>query len=630
MKGLAMATPRQPSAAAASMPSSGPAELKNYILLERVGQDELTTVYRAQHQTLDREVRVHILRRSGWIAISRFQLAAKLQARLAHPHLLPVVDAGHDDQYGYYLVTPPVGARPLHKVLEAGPIDPPLALRIFAQIGQVLDYLHSQGVIHRDVQPQTILLTPEGKALLTGFTLAWTHDSPDLSELAEVDYLTPYAAPEQTFEDRDPSPALDIYALGAVLQHMLTGEIPAPAGAELASVATRDPRMAPADKIIRRMVSPQPPMRYPSVAQATAALRGALRPVFGDAEMGVPLADAPVEASWIENPLEIVLGDRIDAEFLQRSRERAERLHGGEAIRRLLDTWSSSRPQRRRQLGQAIRIEQVVSYNLYSYDLKVLYETRSVPRMRERSYSGGNVSSRREMDRWQVEVPAPAERFADVPATEIILPHSERSLVCPRCRGEMRMPCGRCTGRGTLEVKRTVKTATGSHTEVEIVDCPECGGAALRTCERCDGTGGLMEQQVFTFSRQGRLWQNTDDLEGLPHRTIESRSTHVFNGEIDVHDPVWYAVQPLQDLFEEATKLEQDDTRIVAADLLIRATPVTEVDYTFRDHPRTLAVIGFDDNVRGDLSLLDTERIMVAGLIAVVLVLVLVLIVTRF
>ncbi|MDQ5853676.1 MAG: protein kinase [Chloroflexota bacterium] len=621
-----MARPRQPFKAAAPAPSGDATELKNYNLRERIGQDELAVIYRAQHQTLDRDVHVHILRRPGWVAISRFQLAAKLAARLAHPHLLPVLDAGHDEHYGYYLVTPPVDARPLQELVDAGPVDPPLALRIFAQIGQALDFLHKEGVIHRDVQPQTILVTPDGKALLTGLSLAWTADGPDLSQLDEADYLTPYAAPEQTFEDRTPTPALDIYALGAVLQHMLTGELPSSTGAELPSVGTRDPRLAPADKIIRRMLSPQPHLRYTTAAQAAAALRGVLRPVLGEVIGGAPPGEAPAEASWLENPLEIVLRDRIDADFLQRTLQRSERLHGGEGIRRLLDAWSSGQPHRRRQLGQAIRIEQVVSYNLYFYDLKVLYETRSLPETRERPYKGSKLSSReQEPDRWQVDVPVPDEPFADVPAQEVRLPYSDRSLVCPRCQGETRVTCGRCAGRGTLEVKRTVKTAAGSHSEVEVVDCAECGGAALVTCGRCDGTGGLMEHKVFTFSRRGRLWQNTDDLEGLPPRTIESRSEQVFSGEVEVHDPVWHAVQPLHELFAEATRLENDETRIVAAELTIRGTPVTEVDYTLRDKARTLAVIGFDDDVRGDLSLFDTERIMFAAAIAVIVVLAVVL-----
>lgn len=620
MKGTAMASSRQPAKAAAPSAAGEGAEIKNYKLGERIGQDELALVYRARHQTLDRDVHVHVLRRTGWIAVSRFQLAARLAARLQHPRILPVLDAGHDDRYGYYLVTPPITAQPLQTLLDKGALAPPLALRIFTQIGQALDELHRQNIIHRDIQPQTILVQTDGTAYLTGFSLAWTPDGPDLSQLDEADYLTPYAAPEQTFEEQTPAPSLDVYALGAVLYHMLTGDVPPGTGIEPQSLASRSPELAAADKVLRRMLAPQPSLRYPSAGQAAAALRSALRSVI-EPEGGQLATVSAAESQWLENPLEIVLRDRLDAAFLQRARQRADELHNGEGVRRLLDNWSAGQPVRRRQLGQAIRLDQIVSYNVYFYDLKVLYETRTYPETRERPFSGSRVSSRKQPpDRWQIDVPTPDEPFVDVPPTEVPVPNSEKSSVCPRCKGETRITCGRCHGRGTIDMKRTVKTSTGSHSELQTIDCPECAGQALLTCDRCDGMGSLLESGVFQFSRRGRLWQNTDDLEGLPQRSLEERSEVVFKGEADLHDPTWHAVQPLHELIEEATKNLGDETRIVAVELTICGTPVTEVDYNFRNKPRTLAIIGFDANVRGDLSLFDSERLWIALLLLALII----------
>lgn len=620
MKGTAMASSRQPAKAAAPSAAGEGAEIKNYKLGERISQDELALVYRARHQTLDRDVHMHVLRRSGWIAVSRFQLAARLAARVQHPHILPVLDAGHDERYGYYLVTPPVTAQPLQALLDKGVVAPSIALRVFTHIAQALDELHRQNIIHRDVQPQTILVQPDGSAYLTGFSLSWTPDGPDLSQLDEADYLTPYAAPEQTFDEQTPAPSLDIYALGAVLYHMLTGDVPADSGIEPESLSSRSPELAAADKVVRRMLAPQPSLRYATAGQASAALRSALRSVITP-EPGQLVAASAAETQWLENPLEIVLRDRLDGQFLRRARQRAEDLHSGEGVRRLLDSWSADQPVRRRQLGQAIRIDQIVSYNLYFYDLKALYETRTYPETRERPFSGSRVSSRKHPpDRWQVDVSVPDEAFVDVPQTEVAVPNSEKSSSCPRCKGETRITCGRCQGRGTLDMKRTVKTPSGSHSEIQTVDCPECAGQALLTCDRCDGLGSLMESSVFQFSRRGRLWQNTDDLEGLPQRALEERSEVVFKGEVDLHDPTWHAVQPLHELIEEATKNLGDETRIVAAELTICGTPVTEVDYNFRNKPRTLAIIGFDANVRGDLSLFDSERLVIV-LLAIALLL---------
>src|SRR5215212_2449303 len=206
-------------------------DLLNYRLSERLTQEELATVYRATHLTLDRPVQVHILRRTDWISVSRFQLAARLAARLSHPNILPVVDAGHDDRYGDYLVTPRLETRSLHDILKEGPLDPLVALKIFSQIGAALDYLHGEGIMHRDVQPGNILLTPQGVAYLTNFSLAAAPDTPDLSSIEEADYLTPYSAPEQSLVSGAPAPAQDLYSLGALLYHMLSGELPPPPSA---------------------------------------------------------------------------------------------------------------------------------------------------------------------------------------------------------------------------------------------------------------------------------------------------------------------------------------------------------------------------------------------------------------
>ena len=618
MKGSVMASSRPPVRAAGSAAAGESAEIKNYRLDGRIEQDELAVIYRAHHQTLDREVRVHVLRRSGWVAVSRFQLSARLAAKVQHPHIVPALDAGHDERYGYYLVTPPLAAEPLAKLLEQGRLAPPIALRIFGAIAQALDELHRQGIVHRDVQPQTILAQADGTAYLTGFSLASSPDGPDLSSLDEADYLTPYAAPEQTFESGVPEPGLDIYALGAVLYHMLSGSVPPGPGAEPPLLAASDSTLAGVDKVLRRMMAPQPLMRYSSAGQAAAALRSSLRETLDPAAR---LQGAP-DAQWLENPLEIVLRDRLNADWLSRTTVRAEELHGGEGVRRLLDAWAGDSPLRRRQLGQAIALEQVVSYNLYFYDLKVLYETRGVAETRERPIGGSRVSSRSVApDRWDVDVTVPDQPFAAVAPIAVEIPHSERTVTCPRCKGETHVACPRCQGRGTLDIKRTVKTPGGSHSEVQTVDCPECKGAAQLMCDRCDGQGNLLENSVFTFSRSARLWQNTDELEGLPRRGLEERSEAVFQGSIDLHDPAWHSVQPLHELISEATRQLGDETRAVAVDLTIRGTPVTEVDYTFRDKPRTLAVIGFDDKVRGDLSIWDSERLLI-GTLAVLLALV--------
>src|SRR5579859_2077833 len=330
--------PAQASARPAASTDSH--ELSNYRLAERIAQEELATVYRATHLTLDRPVRVHILRKTDWISASRFQLAGRLAARVTHANILPVIDAGHDERYGDYIVTPRLDERALDEVLAQGPVDPLLALRIISQIGPALDYLHEQSIVHRDLRPANILLTPQGVAYLTNFSLASAPDTPDLSSIEEADFLTPYSAPEQTLHGTTSSGAQDLYSLGAVLFHMLSAELPPAPGQEPRALADQDAALAGVDRVIRRLLSSDPAQRFASAAQAVSALRQALRRQIDSSTDDMEESRWEPMAEWLENPLESVVGDVLDHTMLANSRARADALHRSGAIKRVLDRWS--------------------------------------------------------------------------------------------------------------------------------------------------------------------------------------------------------------------------------------------------------------------------------------------------
>jgi serine/threonine protein kinase len=609
-------------------PARSPTEthdLLNYRLAERVAQEELATVYRAMHLTLERPVQVHILRRTDWISSSRFQLAARLAARLSHPNILPVVDAGHDERYGDYLVTPRLEARPLQDVLANGPLDPLLALRIFTQIGAALDYLHEQGIIHRDVQPANIMLTPQGSAYLTNFSLAAAPDTPDLSTIEEADYLTPYSAPEQTLTSGDPAPAQDLYSFGAVLYQMLTGELPPPPGVEPRSLAERDVVLAGADRVIRRLLAPQPAQRFADAAQAVAALRQTLRRQLDDSTEDMEESRWEPVAEWLENPLESAVGDLLDAEFVAKSRARADTLHRVDAIKRLLDRWSRHGFLRRPALGQFVQPEQIVSYNIYLYELRAHYETRTQPQPRQSIHMGGAVlPAGRELDVWEAPVPDLGD-FVDAAPEPIVIPGSQRAISCTECNGGTQVLCKTCAGKGILERTRRVKDSDGTiRNEAFQENCPHCRGYGKQTCPRCEGTGQLLEEKVFTWSRHGMQHSNEDDLSGLHRLTVQSQMQQVFQGQVDPYEPRWHQVTPLQELLETAVRAAGPDGRIITTELVVRGVPVTEVDYQYKGKPHTLALIGFGNEVRGDSSLLDIERMVLYGVIALLALVVLV------
>ncbi len=604
-------------------------ELRNYRLEERIGQEELTTIYRARHLTLDRPVEVHVLRRSDWVSVSRFGQAARLAARLKHPTIVPVIDAGHDDRFGYYLVTPPLGGRLLQEVLEDGALSISDAVRIFSDIAKALDIIHAEKIVHRDIQPGTIVVTEavhdqavSRHGFLTNFSLAWSSDGPDLSQLEEADYLTAYAAPEQDFKQNATEPSLDIYALGAVLYHMLTGEVPPAPGQTPKSLADFNAALAPADRVLRRLLSPQASVRYSSANQAAAALRQALReamPTETSTSLA-PIAASSVESEWLENPVETVLVGILDGDFVQRGREWGRQLHEPSNLRTVLNRWSSQNMVRRRDLGNAIMPERVVSYNFYTYELRAYYETRTTPEPREKPYQGSRIStSQNPPGVWQVILPDP-QPFDEIRPTEMVIPNSERVEMCIYCGGKGDLHCTKCHGRGLLETKRVQTNPDGSKERRTItVDCPECEGEGQADCGRCQGSGQVLTEDVFYWSRWGKLWENTDDEAGLPLADIREKSQQVYTAQIDVRDTKWHAIAPLHELLQAAENVDaEQQTRLLHAELTIHGTPVTEVDYSERSQAHTLYMIGFEPTIiRGNFTLFDRERIMLYSVIGV-------------
>jgi serine/threonine protein kinase len=616
-----MSTPRAPARPDKRPAPEGGAELRNYRLIERLAQEELATVYRASHLTLDRPVQVHILRRHDWVSASRFQLAARLAARLSHPNLVPVIDAGHDDKYRDYLVTPQLDARPLSALLADGPAPAMLAVRVVAQVAAALDYLHAQQVFHRDVQPANILVTQEGVAYLTNLSLAASPDTPDLSSIDEADYLTPYSAPEQRLAAGEAGAALDVYSLGAVAYHMLSGEIPP--GGELPSLAAHDAALVPADKVLARMLAARPEARFPSAAAAAAALRQALRSSLDQATADMEESRWEASAEWLENPVETALGPTLDeqfSDFVARARKRADELHRRDVIRRLLNRWSRDGFFRRRPLGQLVQPEQIVSYNVYFYELRALYETRSAPQPRTRPQQPEDRSSyEHQPDIWAVPVPIPdGDTFATFPAQEIAVPNSARILTCPECSGAAVVLCSVCKGKGTVEKVSKVSNPDNKTTaETLTAPCQACRGYGKQQCPKCKGSGNLVEELAFSWSRRAKLFENTDDIEDLPRLAIQKRLEPVFSGPINPYEGRWHSVAPLAELLRTAIEEAGEGTRMLTSELKIQGATITEMDYVLDEKPQRLYLVGFDSELIGDWALLNSERLILAAAVAV-------------
>jgi hypothetical protein len=120
------------------------------------------------------------------------------------------------------------------------------------------------------------------------------------------------------------------------------------------------------------------------------------------------------------------------------------------------------------------------------------------------------------------------------------------------------------------------------------------------------------------------LHSNEDDLSGLHRLTIQAQAQQVFQDRIDPYEPRWSQIAPLQELIEAAIKAGGPDSRLLTAELTIRGAPVTEVDYQYKGKPHTLTLTGFNNEVRGDSTLFDTERALLYALSAVLALVVLI------
>jgi serine/threonine protein kinase len=202
-----------------------------YLLERELGRGGMATVYLAQDLKHGRPVAIKVLRSdlagAADEAAQRFQQEIRVNARLDHPHILTLIDSGEAAGLRYYVMPYVAGESLRLRLHREGRLPPAEAVRIAIQVALALDHAHQQGVVHRDIKPENILLR-EGEAMITDFGLALAARESGGRRLTEVGLAlgTPvYMSPEQARGERDLDGRADIYALGAVLYEMLTGEL---------------------------------------------------------------------------------------------------------------------------------------------------------------------------------------------------------------------------------------------------------------------------------------------------------------------------------------------------------------------------------------------------------------------
>jgi serine/threonine protein kinase len=197
-----------------------------YRILERLGKGGFGLVYRAEDQLLKRLVAIKVLTKfRSSDQVDLWLDEARVLAKLDHPAIVPIYDVGKTDSGDPYIVSKLIEGGTLESRLESAAWSIEDSVRVAKQLAQALDYLHSQGVIHRDVKPANILTTPDGNAVLADFGLAMPESA--YGRGARFVGTPAYMSPEQArHEGHRVDGRSDIYSLGVVFYELLTGKRP--------------------------------------------------------------------------------------------------------------------------------------------------------------------------------------------------------------------------------------------------------------------------------------------------------------------------------------------------------------------------------------------------------------------
>jgi len=200
-----------------------------YQITQTLGSGGMAVVYRAKDLMLERPVAIKLLRQDfsenkGFR--ERFHQEAKAAANLSHPNIVTIHDFGYD-QDRLYIVMEYVPGKDLKSILNArGPLSLDEAIPLLVQACAGIGYAHRAGIVHCDIKPHNMLVTPDLRLKVADFGIARALASIHPDERNDVVWGSPqYISPEQS-SGAAPSPASDVYSLGVLMYEMLTGKLP--------------------------------------------------------------------------------------------------------------------------------------------------------------------------------------------------------------------------------------------------------------------------------------------------------------------------------------------------------------------------------------------------------------------
>ena len=298
-----------------------------YKLEEFIGKGGMALVFRATDLRTGHDVAVKVLRPelgNDQEFLERFQREALAASKMSHHNIVNLLDVGEEDGYRYLVIEYMRGRTLKEIIVEKGRLPEPVAGKIAIRILSALQHAHDNGIIHRDIKPQNVLVNAEGLVKVADFGIARVAGSHTLTKGDSVMGSVHYFSPEQA-RGEDVTAASDIYSVGVVMYEMLTGRVPfdgetpvSIAMQHISAVPTPPSRLAdgisPAmEKVVLTAMAKEPSGRYRDAADMARAILAALQ--NPQAAEGT---DAPVTA--LQEPVRPHTGNTDRLQQLRRRR----------------------------------------------------------------------------------------------------------------------------------------------------------------------------------------------------------------------------------------------------------------------------------------------------------------------